>query len=252
MHLFYAPEIIGNRHVLDEQESRHAIRVLRLSAGDRVCIVDGAGGWYEAVIAEENPGKCLLEVISFTAGYQPLPYHLHIAISPTKSMDRFEWFLEKATEVGISVVTPLICRRTERNRVNRERLEKIVIAAMKQSLKAYKPLLSEPLTVHEFLEREHKGFRGIAHCMPEGRRTLADLDRTDSYTLLVGPEGDFTEEEVKEAVGAGYVPVHLGSSRLRTETAGIHICSTIQVIESRSLGSSAELAGSVPRNSASG
>jgi 16S rRNA (uracil1498-N3)-methyltransferase len=210
MHLFYKRLIEGKNQELDEQESRHAIRVMRLQKGDMVILVDGAGGWYEAVIEEAHPKRCILEI----------------------SMDRFEWFLEKATEIGISEITPLICRRTERKQVKSERLEKIIVSAMKQSLRAYKPILSEPVHLSDFLTREVQGTRGIAHCHHTARFALAELEHSGRYTLLIGPEGDFTAEEVSEAVSAGYQPFHMGEARLRTETAGIHLCSAIRIMES--------------------
>ncbi|MCP4309903.1 MAG: 16S rRNA (uracil(1498)-N(3))-methyltransferase [Bacteroidetes bacterium] len=230
MHLFYTPHITGDTLVLDEQESKHAIRVLRLETGDTVILIDGVGGWYEAVIHDDHPKRCLLVVSSHTENYKPLPYHLHIAISPTKNMDRFEWFLEKATEIGISKVTPLMCHRTERKQVKMDRLDRILVSAMKQSLKAFKPVLSEPVQVEEFLKQEQTGTLGIAHCYPLDRISLPDLERSGRYTILVGPEGDFTEEELALAIKARYRPLHLGESRLRTETAGVHISSAIQVI----------------------
>jgi len=232
MHLFYTPNPRGEQHELDEQESRHAVRVLRLSRGDRVILVDGTGGWYEAEILDDHHKHCLLRILSSREHYRPLPYHLHIAISPTRQMERFEWFLEKATEIGISEITPLICERTERGRLKTDRLEKIIVSAMKQSLRAYKPLLNEPVALESLLARDLSGTRGIAHCMETERVALTDLQRAGSYTLLVGPEGDFTGGEALKAIDAGYRPFHLGESRLRTETAGVHICSAIQIIES--------------------
>jgi 16S rRNA (uracil1498-N3)-methyltransferase len=232
MHLFYTPHISGETHELDEQESKHAVRVLRLVQGDGVILVDGAGGWYEAVVREDHPKRCLLEVRSHTPGYKPLPYHLHLAISPTKNMDRFEWFMEKATEIGISEITPLLCHRTERKQVKPERLDRILVSAMKQSLRAFKPVLSEPVQLNDFLKRDVPGTRGIAHCHPTDRTFVTGLEKSGHYTLLVGPEGDFTDEEVRKAMDTGYVPFHLGDSRLRTETAGIHLCSAIQILES--------------------
>lgn len=230
MHLFYTPEIKGNTHVLEEQESKHAIRVLRLKEGDELILIDGAGGWYEARIIGEHPKACVLGISSFTPEYKPLPYRLHIAISPTKNMDRFEWFLEKATEIGISRITPLICKRSERKKVKMDRLERILVSAMKQSLKAYKPILSEPVGMSNFLKEEFTGTLGIAHCYPLDRLSLNELDKSDEYTILVGPEGDFTEEELEAALARGFRPLHLGSSRLRTETAGVHICSAISIL----------------------
>lgn len=231
MHLFYTPGLNGETHELDEQESKHAVRVLRLSKGDAVVCVDGTGGWYEAVILDDHPKRCVLEVGNHISAYKPLPYHLHIAISPTKSLDRFEWFLEKATEIGITRITPLMCHRTERKQVKMERLEKIIVSAMKQSLKAYMPHLSQPVSLDGFLMRRFDGALGIAHCHPTNRSDLAAIDPAGSYTMLIGPEGDFTEEEVRRAVKAGFLPFDLGESRLRTETAGIHICSAIQILE---------------------
>ncbi|MEA3462609.1 MAG: 16S rRNA (uracil(1498)-N(3))-methyltransferase [Bacteroidota bacterium] len=229
MHLFYNPLVQGDIFKLEEQESKHAIRVLRLVRGDHVIVVDGKGGWYEAVIEDDHPKCCSLKIKTGVKGYQPLSYALHLAVAPTKNLDRFEWFLEKATEIGISEITPLICRRSERRQLKMERLEKILLSAMKQSLKAYKPLLHKPLSMEEFLKTVRPGTLGIAHCYPLDRPSINDLEHSGNYTLLVGPEGDFTEEEISDALKAGYVPFHLGSSRLRTETAAIHIASAISL-----------------------
>lgn len=230
MNLFYSPHIEGENFMLDEQESKHAIRVLRLVRGDRVVLIDGRGGWFEADIVEDHPKRCLLRIRSHTPEHQPLSYHLHVAISPTKNMDRFEWFLEKATEIGISEITPLICQRSERKQVKAERLERILVSAMKQSLKAYKPLLNAPVPMAEFLHGEREGTLGIAHCHSGDRKGIAELERTGNYTLLVGPEGDFSEEEVNLALRTGFAPFHLGESRLRTETAGVYICTAISLL----------------------
>ncbi len=227
MHLFYNPHIQGSSFELEEQESKHAIRVLRLVKGDRVILVDGLGGWYEAVIVDDHPKRCKLQIETEKQGYQPLPHKLHLAVAPTKNLDRYEWFLEKATEIGISEITPLICKRSERKSVKLERLEKILVSAMKQSLKAYKPRLNEPMGMEEFLNKEHPGTLGIAHCYPLERRSIKELDFSGTYTLMVGPEGDFTEEELTKALQAGYIPFHLGSSRLRTETAALYITNAI-------------------------
>jgi len=265
MNLFYSPHIKGDTLELDEKESKHSIRVLRLRAGNRVNLVDGKGGWYDAVIEDDHPKRCRLKILSHTPDHHPLPYTLHLAISPTRNMDRFEWFLEKATEIGISEITPLICQRTERTRFNTERLERIIISAMKQSLRAYKPVLLEPSTPADFLHRDRGGTKGIAHCIPDNRTGvtgtenltgransteqenltgsaastgqenlperagITGLPHNSNYTLLVGPEGDFSREEVKMALDAGYIPFHLGNSRLRTETAGVYICAAISL-----------------------
>jgi 16S rRNA (uracil1498-N3)-methyltransferase len=145
-------------------------------------------------------------------------------------MDRFEWFLEKATEIGISSITPILCHRTERRNLKPERLEKVVISAMKQSLKAFKPKLNEAIKVQDFLAMEHLGTKGIAHCLPNERKGVDELIKSDRYTLMVGPEGDFTEEEIEGALKSGFIPFHLGESRLRTETAGVYITAAIQLL----------------------
>jgi len=233
MNLFYSPQIEGDVFLLNENESKHAVRVLRLAVGSRVFLVDGRGGWYEASILEDHPKRCLLKIDSFTPNYKPLSYHLHLAISPTKNMDRFEWFLEKATEIGISTITPLLCDRTERRNLKPERLEKVLISAMKQSLKAYLPVLNPTTKIEDFLALETEGTKGIAHCYPTERKGIADLDQSGTYTFLIGPEGDFTEEEISAALHAGFVPFHLGQSRLRTETAGVYICTAISLLSKK-------------------
>jgi 16S rRNA (uracil1498-N3)-methyltransferase len=144
-------------------------------------------------------------------------------------MDRFEWFLEKATEIGISEITPLICHRSERKQVKPERLERILVSAMKQSLRAFKPELHPCTPFASFVEARREGTRGIAHCLPTERLGITDLPRNKRYVLLVGPEGDFSEEEVERAIRAGYTPFHLGESRLRTETAGVYVCAGISL-----------------------
>lgn len=229
MHLFYNPYIEGESFTLEEQESKHAIRVLRLVRGDRVIVVDGKGAWYEARISDDHPKRCSLKIESGVQGYQPLSYSLHLAVAPTKNLDRFEWFLEKATEIGITEISPLICKRSERRQLKMERLEKILISAMKQSLKAYLPVLNKPINMDEFVRAERQGTLGIAHCYPLERLSINKLEHSQSYTCMVGPEGDFTEEEVSDALKAGYVPFHMGSSRMRTETAAIHITSAISL-----------------------
>jgi len=230
MNLFYSPLIQGDIFELDEKESKHSVRVLRLGVGERVVLVDGRGGWYEAAIADDHPKRCTLQILSYTPAYQPLAYGLHIAISPTKNMDRFEWFLEKTAEMGITGITPVICQRTERKQLKMERLERILISSMKQSMKAYKPTIHSPVSLSEFIAHDPGGTKGIAHCHPTERQGINELDRSGQYTMLVGPEGDFTEEEVKMSLDAGYAPFHLGDSRLRTETAGVYICAAVKLL----------------------
>lgn len=231
MNLFYNPHIKGDVFNLDEKESKHSVRVLRLTVGDPVILVDGRGGWYEATIEDDHPKRCQLRIVSHTKDYKALSYGLHLAVSPTKNMDRFEWFLEKATEIGITEITPLLCQRTERKQLREERLERILVSAMKQSMRAYKPVLYSPTSLTDFISKEREGTKGIAHCIPTDRTSLADLPRNTRYTIIVGPEGDFTEAEVHMAMKAGYIPVHLGNSRLRTETAGVYICTAIHLLQ---------------------
>ena len=229
MHLFYSPHIQGNTFLLEEQESKHAIRVLRLVKGDRVILVDGHGGWYEAAIVDDHTKRCKLQIESHIPDHRPLNYSLHMAVAPTKNLDRFEWFLEKATEIGITEITPLICDRSERRQVKMERLEKILVSAMKQSLKAFKPVLHDPVSMEAFIKMNHQGTLGIAHCYPLERRSIQEIETSEPYTILVGPEGDFTEEEISLALKAGFLPFHLGDSRLRTETAAIYITTAISL-----------------------
>jgi len=236
MNLFYSPHIQGDTHLLDESESRHAIRVLRLMKGEKVVLVDGCGGWYEAVIEEDHPRRCLLRIQSQQQDYQALGYSLHLAVSPTKNLERFEWFLEKSTEIGISEITPLICHRTERKQVKLERLERILVSAMKQSLKAYKPVLNDPVSFERFVALGHRGTRGIASCFGNERIGMEQLDAAGSFTLLVGPEGDFTEQELRGAMEAGFSSFHLGPSRLRTETAAVYISAAMSLLHQQRTG----------------
>ncbi|MCK4746351.1 MAG: 16S rRNA (uracil(1498)-N(3))-methyltransferase, partial [Bacteroidales bacterium] len=163
MNLFYSPHIEGDTFELDKKESKHAVRVLRLGVGDAVQLVDGKGGWFDAVIEDDNPVKCRMKITAHSPDHKPLPYSLHLAVSPTKNMDRYEWFLEKATEIGITEITPLMCHRTERKQVKPERLERILVSAMKQSLRAYKPVLHEATSLAEFMGKEYPDTKGVAH-----------------------------------------------------------------------------------------
>jgi len=231
MNLFYTPLIQGETHLLEESESKHAIRVLRLTKGERVVLVDGKGGWYEAEIEEDHPKRCLLSILSKEENYHPLGYTLHLAVAPTKNMERFEWFLEKSTEIGISEITPILCMRSERRQMKMDRLERILIAAMKQSLKATKPVINPPISFEEFILKDHSGTLGIAACFGSERVGIEQLGTEGAYTLMVGPEGDFTGEEVQSAIQAGFAPFHLGRFRLRTETAAVYIAAAVSVLQ---------------------
>lgn len=166
MQIFYVPGISGSSCVMDENESRHCVRVLRMSKGDKVRIVDGQGGFFEGVITDPDPSACRIKITESTTGFEKRGYRLHLAVSPVKNQERFEWFIEKSVEFGIDVITPLICRFTEKQNVKTERINNIIISAMKQSLKAYRPLLNEPARFSEFIAVEHPGTKMIAHCNP--------------------------------------------------------------------------------------
>lgn len=230
MQLFYVPNISGAEVILDETESKHAIRVLRLQKGDLVQIVDGAGGLFKAEIADANPKKCRLAIVESTLNFGKRNFHLHIAIAPTKNNERTEWFLEKATEIGICEITPLITERSERKTVNPERLEKILVSAMKQSVKAYLPKLNNQQNFKELVKQPFNGKKFIAYIEEKQTVHLKNLvDKTDNVLVLIGPEGDFSPAEVQLALQNGFQPVSLGESRLRTETAGIVACHIVNL-----------------------
>lgn len=224
MHLFYTPDIQQKQYVLNEEESKHAVRVLRLEQGAEVQLVDGRGGWYKAQVLDPNPKRCALQVIQHTEAYGQRNFSIHVAVAPTKNIERMEWFLEKATELGIDEITPIICQRSERKEVKVERLDKIIVAAMKQSMKAYKPVLNECINLSTFLQRPVNGHAFIAHCMDSADKQHVRTHiagGVQRYTVLIGPEGDFMEDEVKLALTKGYKAITLGDSRLRTETAAL-------------------------------
>lgn len=230
MQLFYSPQIADGIFHLDETESRHAVRVLRLSAGDEIHIIDGLGGLYKVSIKDANQKKCTYEVIEKILEFEKRSYYLHIAIAPTKNIDRLEWFLEKATEIGIDEITPLLCDHSERKIIKPERLNKILVSAAKQSLKAYIPKLNPIQSYKEFIETKRDGQRCIAHCYNSDRHLLKGIENIKHCTIIIGPEGDFSTKEVDSALKEGFLPVSLGSSRLRTETAGVLACHTINLL----------------------
>ena len=227
MKLFYAPDILRNQ-VLPEEESGHAVRVLRLQSGDNIEVVDGAGGFYKAVIANPHPKRCSFEIIEKTEEFGKRDFKLHMAIAPTKNIERYEWFIEKAVEIGIDEITPLLCRFSERKIIKPERLEKIIISAAKQSLKAYFPRLNPMVSFDEFIKSQHAAQKFIAHCYEEDKKLLQNIYlKSSDVIILIGPEGDFSPEELQKALKHDYQPVSLGSSRLRTETAGVAACHTV-------------------------
>ncbi len=226
MALFYVPDI-ADRWELSEEEAAHCLRVLRLSVGDPLEITDGKGTLYKAEISSIAGKHCYVEAKETIAMPKNWRGNIHIAIAPTKNMDRIEWLAEKATEIGLDAITFLNCRFSERKVIKTERIERIVISAMKQSLKYTKPLVGEMVDFKKFIATPRPGAKFIAHCYDSERMLLKDLlCEGEDATILIGPEGDFSPEEVELAVQAGYRPVSLGSSRLRTETAGLAACHT--------------------------
>ncbi len=228
--LFYTPDI-AQTPLLPEEESNHAIKVLRLQAGDRVELIDGRGGYFEAEITVPHHKRCEVRLLSSVSEYRKRPFRVHIAIAPTKNMDRMEWFAEKATEIGVDEITPIICRFSERKVIKCDRLEKILVSAMKQSKKAYLPKLNEQCDFSEFIRRQDLGQRFIAHCYEQDKKSLSGLYQPGlDATIMIGPEGDFSEAEVETALKTGFLPVSLGNSRLRTETAGVVACHTMDLL----------------------
>ncbi|MDR3365833.1 MAG: 16S rRNA (uracil(1498)-N(3))-methyltransferase, partial [Prevotellaceae bacterium] len=223
--LFYTPDISGDTYTLSEEESRHCVRVLRLGAGDAVHLIDGRGGLYAAQIAEAHDRRCTVRVTGVQREVGKRSGYLHVALAPTKNIERYEWFLEKATEIGVDEVTPLLCERSERRTVKAERLMKVVTAAVKQSLKAYHPTLNPIQDFAALVAQPFDGVKCIAHCMASPKTPLRHAAHAHGRTLvLVGPEGDFSPAEVALARQNGFMEVSLGNSRLRTETAGVVAC----------------------------
>ncbi|MBO7301998.1 MAG: 16S rRNA (uracil(1498)-N(3))-methyltransferase [Bacteroidaceae bacterium] len=226
MALFFVPDI-AERWELSDEEAAHAIRVLRMAVGDKLTITDGNGLLYNAEISSIAGKHCYIEPCEPVEVAKGWNGNIHIAVAPTKNMDRIEWFAEKATEIGVDAITFLNCRFSERKVVKNDRVERIVVSAMKQSLKYRKPVLGEMVSFKDFVRAERGGAKFIAHCYEDEKVLLKDvLVPGEDATVLIGPEGDFSPEEVKMAMEAGYKPVSLGNSRLRTETAALVACHT--------------------------
>jgi 16S rRNA (uracil1498-N3)-methyltransferase len=233
MQLFYNPTLDNSakQFIFPPDESKHIVRVLRKSEGDIVHITNGKGYMFEAEILEADQKKCKARITSQRKSI-PKRYKLHMVVAPTKMNDRYEWFLEKATEIGVDEITPIICDHSERKTIKLERMERVLQSAMKQSLQTVLPQINPPITCKDFLELDSTvGYRFIAHCqsgekMELKRRVIADNDAT----ILIGPEGDFSKEEIDLAKDKGYTPISLGRNRLRTETAAIVACTTVAII----------------------
>lgn len=224
MQLFYAPEISLPRHTLTEEESKHCIRVLRMRVGDELHLTDGRGTMYRCKVVDDNAKRCTVEVVDSTPEYEKMSYGLTMAVAPTKNIDRYEWFLEKATEVGITEVYPIECDHSERRQIKDEREEKVITSAVKQSLKAYHPTLHPMTDIREVMKMDFAGEKYIAHCNDTfGERPYLGslIKKGGNNLILIGPEGDFSEEEITFAVQNGFKAVSLGKERLRTETAAV-------------------------------
>jgi len=224
MQLFYNPEISASikQFIFNKTESQHIVRVLRKKEGDTIFITNGLGELFTSIIVIANTKKCLVEITNVESKIKPWKYYLHIAIAPTKSNERFEWFVEKATEIGVDEITPVICEHSERKVVKLERLERIVQSAAKQSLKFHFPKLNEPINFDQFISAGCKGQLFIAHCEESTKISLKSaLKPSLKTTILIGPEGDFSNKEIQQSLAHKFIPVSLGESRLRTETAGI-------------------------------
>ncbi len=232
MQLFYTPDISENLYTLNEQESKHCVKVLRKQKGDTLYLTNGLGTLFKAEVVDATVKSCQLHVVETFIEYERRDFTLHIAIAPTKNIDRIEWFLEKATEIGIDQITPLLCEHSERKVIKPDRLERVIVSAMKQSLKAYKPVLNPLISFNDFVQQNKVKSGGfIAHCQPGDKELLkTSYAGQNKVTILIGPEGDFNVEEVGLAVTSGYLPVTLGDARLRTETAGLVACHTINLL----------------------
>lgn len=232
MQLFYNPEINNSFSVFSfsKEESKHIVKVLRKSTGDILHITNGKGWLFKAEITIPNIKKCEVKIIS--KNEQPAKnYNLHLAVAPTKMNDRFEWFLEKATEIGIDSITPIICDHSERKFIKTDRYEKILQSAMKQSLSAFLPKINPTVTLKAFLKNDFAGQLFIAHCEETNKKSLKhELKPNNSTTILIGPEGDFSTQEINMAIEKKFTPVTLGTTRLRTETAGIVACHSVAFV----------------------
>jgi 16S rRNA (uracil1498-N3)-methyltransferase len=229
MRLFYDPTINAStqQHTLSEEESKHACKVLRLSEGDTIALVNGKGLECEAVITDANPKRCSVKITKREEEAKP-KFEIHIAIAPTKNMDRLEWFFEKATEIGITEITLLRCSNNERKVLKQERLEKILVSAMKQSKRMFIPVLNPLSDFSDFIKKHPKGL--IAHCYEGEKNTVSSQFKSVNYPILIGPEGDFSPQELELALASGYIPITLGKNRLRTETAGLYCCMQAKMV----------------------
>jgi 16S rRNA (uracil1498-N3)-methyltransferase len=232
VHLFYQPDLTSDTLLLSEEESKHAIRVLRLEMNSQVELVDGKGTRALAEVRDDHPKRCALEIISRTTEKTGRNFHLHIAVAPTKNIERIEWFLEKATEIGIDEITLLDCEHSERSTVKTERLEKVAVSAMKQSQQSWLPVINEMQKFEHFIRNAQTDVRLIAHCEDGEKNPISKaIVRGNRILVLIGPEGDFSTEEISSAINTGFTPVSLGETRLRTETAALYAVTAINILQ---------------------
>lgn len=229
MQLFYNSQInqSNSLFVFDKEESKHIIKVLRKKESDILFVTNGLGFIFKTEIKLASDSKCTVAILSFEQK-EVSKFNLHLAVAPTKMNERYEWFLEKATEIGIQEITPIICEHSERKMIKTDRFQKIIESAMKQSLHYFIPKLNEPITFKEFIKKEFEGQKFIAHCEETNKKSLKnELILHQNCTLLIGPEGDFSVKEIQTALNNKFIPVSLGTTRLRTETAAIVACHSV-------------------------
>ncbi|RXR32677.1 16S rRNA (uracil(1498)-N(3))-methyltransferase [Flavobacterium piscinae] len=229
MQLFYFKDINeqSTSFSFDKEESKHIVKVLRKNTGDILFVTNGLGVLFKTEITIASDSKCTVTVLSFEKQEQSSCY-LHLAVAPTKMNDRYEWFLEKATEIGIQEITPIFCDHSERKVIKTERFDKILLSAMKQSNQYFLPILNEPIPFKEFVKKQFNGQKFIAHCEETDKKTLKSVLKTnEDCTILIGPEGDFSVKEIEIALENQFIPISLGNTRLRTETAALVACHTV-------------------------
>lgn len=232
MQLFYNPDLDENSPLFTfpTEESKHIIKVLRKKEGDIVNITNGKGYLFESKIINADVRRCKVEIISNSYQQHKEP-GLHLVVAPTKMNDRYEWFIEKATEIGVTQITPIICTNSERKIIKTDRLQKVLQSAMKQSLHFHIPVLNDPISFQDFINLNLKDQLFIAHCEETNKTELKDrMVKSKNATILIGPEGDFSSKEIKIALEKGFLPVALGTSRLRTETAAIYASTCFSII----------------------
>jgi len=231
MELFFSHEIQPGEFTFARDESRHIIRVLRRKKGDEVMFTDGRGKMLIGQIIDDHPNKCRVNITSSRFMPRQRPYHIHMVVAPTKNIGRFEWFLEKATEIGVDEITPIKCDHSERMHINPDRLEKVIVAALKQSQQFWQPKLNPLKPLTSLLQEDLQGLKYIAYVDEENKTSLKSVYKPgESCNILIGPEGDFSKQEVESAISAGFVQISLGENRLRTETAALVACHTINLL----------------------